>query len=1005
MLSVGAAFAADNATDVVAADEITIDEPLAVDEDVQVLSEDESIVVTNDNLDEYVSSSGTINENITADELIFKGNFENLNLSVDRPIKLTGDEATLINPDIEIYASNTTFSGFTINQSKHINAIFVGGSEDAPISDVTISDVKIDFKDIGEAPENIAIEVINTNYFNLINSVINYVGATNGSYVNNAINVKNSNESRISGNKFNISLVSCYVPWAEEPAGSGNWVSSPASEGIVIDSSVGVGLQNNTIDVNYNSIIGDYDTIYAVDFKNSDYAMVENNTINALGHTYIYGVIISGDNFNINNNVISTESDSYYANGIDIEGPANGIVDSNVISAKGVVSAYPIYSGMNGQDVGAVYIDNELKGEAYLVIGMSLGDVNNMIVGNEINLNGNYTTGIAYKGANTTISNNHIVLTSSEQGNQTVWEAFGVEAVGIKIIGSNAEIDNNTIATSGKGVSLAGNSSDVSLTNNFINVVANDDKDAYAIYSSEVGDLTIFNNTVDYQGTTKGTGINYGVLIDGTDDAIIGSNKFILELVSAPVGWAEVPAGSGNWVSSPITEGVVVKNSKGVVFDSNAVNATFGDVSGSYDTIYVIDFSGSDDAVIANNDINANGNTYIYGIIISGKDFIIRANNISSTGVYYANGIDVEGPATGVIEDNGILAKAGSLAYPIYSGMNGQEVKVNYTGNDLVGDAYFVLGMSLGDVESVVDNGNIELKGNYTTGIAFKGSKLSVTDVAIIANGSNVGNESIWESFGVETVGVKVLSGVATIKNNNVQSTGQYTVKVENTNSTVTDNFLVANETVGDSSVNYTGDAVVKDNRGISTDLSYSSSKTVLLTAIKKGSYFNIVLKDDKGNVLANKNVTIKFNGKTSVAVTDKNGAIKYKLAATKTGTKKLTMNFAGEGDYDAVVGEATIKITKQKTKLTAKKKTFKASTKTKKYTITLKDSKKAIKKVKVTIKVKGKTYKAKTNSKGKATFKITKLTKKGKYSAKVKFAGNTYYKAAKKTVKITVKK
>ena len=30
---------------------------------------------------------------------------------------------------------------------------------------------------------------------------------------------------------------------------------------------------------------------------------IENNVINALGHTYIYGIILSGEHFNINNNV------------------------------------------------------------------------------------------------------------------------------------------------------------------------------------------------------------------------------------------------------------------------------------------------------------------------------------------------------------------------------------------------------------------------------------------------------------------------------------------------------------------------------------------------------------------------------------------------------------------------------------------------------------------------------------------------------------------------------
>ena len=84
---------------------------------------------------------------------------------------------------------------------------------------------------------------------------------------------------------------------------------------------------------------------------------------------------------------------------------------------------------------------------------------------------------------------------------------------------------------------------------------------------------------------------------------------------------------------------------------------------------------------------------------------------------------------------------------------------------------------------------------------------------------------------------------------------------------------------------------------------------------------------------------------------------------------------------------------------------TFKAKTKTKKYTVTLKNNAgKVMKNTKVTLKVKGKTYTATTNSKGKATFKITKLTKKGKYSAVISYAGNAYYNKLSKTVKITAK-
>ena len=128
-------------------------------------------------------------------------------------------------------------------------------------------------------------------------------------------------------------------------------------------------------------------------------------------------------------------------------------------------------------------------------------------------------------------------------------------------------------------------------------------------------------------------------------------------------------------------------------------------------------------------------------------------------------------------------------------------------------------------------------------------------------------------------------------------------------------------------------------------------------------------------------------------------------LKATATGTKKATIKFAGDDLCTPVTKTVTVKIIKEASKLTASKKTFKASVKTKKYTVTLKSKTgKAIAKAKLTIKIKGKTYKATTKSNGKATFKITKLTKKGKYTATVKFAGNSYYGAKTVKPKITIK-
>ncbi len=171
-------------------------------------------------------------------------------------------------------------------------------------------------------------------------------------------------------------------------------------------------------------------------------------------------------------------------------------------------------------------------------------------------------------------------------------------------------------------------------------------------------------------------------------------------------------------------------------------------------------------------------------------------------------------------------------------------------------------------------------------------------------------------------------------------------------------------------------------------------------------------------------NLTVIINNKTFTANLE-NGTATVTIKNIPAGTYNATVIYSGDNKFDQIITTANItvsepkkqdtntntggqtnKVTKTATKIVAKKKTFKAKKKVKKYTITLKAGKKPVKKVWVTLKIKGKKLlKAKTNAKGKATFKIKKLTKKGKYKATIKFKGNKNYKASSKKVKITIKK
>ncbi len=211
--------------------------------------------------------------------------------------------------------------------------------------------------------------------------------------------------------------------------------------------------------------------------------------------------------------------------------------------------------------------------------------------------------------------------------------------------------------------------------------------------------------------------------------------------------------------------------------------------------------------------------------------------------------------------------------------------------------------------------------------------------------------------------------------------------------------FFKANAFFNESTKNTTFAVNPKVATGITAQTvttTYATSKNIAVT-----------LKDADGNPLAGKEIVITLNGASKTVKTNDKGQAVLAIG-TKLAPKKYdaTFKFAGDSNYLASTGTVKVTVNKAKPKITAKKKTFKAKKKTKKYTIVLKtDKKKPLKKVKVTIKIGKKKFTAKTNKKGKATFKLKKLTKKGKYKATVKFSGNKYYKAVSKKVKITIKK
>jgi len=402
-------------------------------------------------------------------------------------------------------------------------------------------------------------------------------------------------------------------------------------------------------------------------------------------------------------------------------------------------------------------------------------------------------------------------------------------------------------------------------------------------------------------------------------------------------------------------------------------------------------------------DIYLNGT---YFKTINDRNFSL--NSIASTQVYIH-------PSIGNINSNVVFAKKNSTVYINVSDIEyGEKQTLNFMVNysDASGNLTVLVNGIYYEVNLTNPSLHLDIlpAGDYNVTVTYNGDLRycpSVNNASFVVN-KKILDDDIFDSSNISIKLPLDAKGTLTLF---IQ--GRYIRK----------NIINGSATIGigglspsnyEATISYSGDenyAPVSKNITVSVKQPDPSVISTKLTASKVTATYNInknliiTLKDNNGKALANKKVTVKVGSISKTLTTNINGQVSLNVAKLVPKTYTATVKFAGDSSYTASTLKPKVVVKKAKVKLAAKAKTFKAKVKTKKYTVTLKNSKgKVLKKVKLTLKIGKKTYKAKTNSKGKATFKITKLTKKGKKTATVKFAGSKYYKALSKKVKITIK-
>ena len=776
---------------------------------------------------------------------------------------------------------------------------------------------------------------------------------------------------------------------------------------------VSVGLNDADVNVSktvYKLNVGDNDTIVAVptpgnlkvNFTTADYGIVsvdDDGNIIALGEGNATIIVSVGDDLvykydsvivNVTVSKIQTEITVNTVSQIVFGDKANITYILSPSDAEGNVT----FESSNN-DIVKVDSNGEIS-----AAGVGSANITVTFSGNNKYAESSKSIKITVIKANSTLSVDDIIIDYGESGSVNVTVSGDCE-INAEVVGhpeAVVNVDNNTISVSGLD---AGNYT-LSVT-----VVPDDNHNPV----TKTAEITV--NKVDSSVDVGEFNMTYGET-GSVSVSVSGASGITAEVVGHPEAVVNVDNNTisvsgldaGNYTLNVTVAGDDNHNpvTKSVDFEVKKADSTLsvGDINFDY---------GKSDSV----NVTVSGACEISAEVVGHPEAVVNVDNntISVSGLDAGN---YTLSVTVVPDDNHnpITKTAEITVNKVDSSIDVDDINLTYgeTGSVSVSvsGAVEVTGEVVGHPEAFVnvDNNTISVSGldagNYT---------LSVTVVPDSNHNPVTKSVEITVSKADSSVGVGDIDltyGESAEIDVKVDGAGEITAEIDNVSVEIKDgkvsipildagNHTLTVTVAGDDNHNPVSKSVdfevSKANTTVSATTSpvYNSGKDVILT-----------FKDENGNPISNMTVTVDLNGPKEYT-TDKKGQISIPTRGLAPKTYDVLVSFKGTDNYNGF--NTTVKITVQKAtpKLTANKKTFKSSTKSKKYTVTLKDNKgKAIKKAKVTLRVGGKTYKATTNSKGKATFKILKLNKKGTFKATVTYKGNKYFKKVTKKAKITVK-
>ena len=227
------------------------------------------------------------------------------------------------------------------------------------------------------------------------------------------------------------------------------------------------------------------------------------------------------------------------------------------------------------------------------------------------------------------------------------------------------------------------------------------------------------------------------------------------------------------------------------------------------------------------------------------------------------------------------------------------------------------------------------LPGTYTADITFAGDEiynpasttasvvigklntvLNASDVVTVYNGGKNLIATLKDSQGnaVEGAQIKIVLG-ALSKTLTTDAKGQVELS---TDGLVPDTYTADITFAGDEIYGESGTTAKVTVLPLGTEIVAEASGDYTVVEVEKNTaIFNMTLMDENGNCLANRTITIEFNGAVENLTTGDKGTVEYLITA-QAGEYTLTMTFAGDDCYTKSSATADISIVAIKTEIDA---------------------------------------------------------------------------------------